>query len=82
MTRLPRDIGGVELAAALGRLGYPVTRQTGSPLRLTRTGPETQHLTIPSHRPLRVGTHSAIPAEVGGQLGITGDEFLERLFGR
>jgi predicted RNA binding protein YcfA (HicA-like mRNA interferase family) len=82
MTRLPRDIGGAELAAALERLGYQVTRQTGSHLRLTRTGPETQHLTIPAHRPLRVGTLAAILAEVAEHLGITREDLLERLFGR
>jgi hypothetical protein len=33
--RLPRDLGGEELAALLGRYGYEVTRQIGSHLRLT-----------------------------------------------
>ena len=35
--RLPRDISGSELAKRLSRLGYAVTRQTGSHLRLTTT---------------------------------------------
>ena len=33
--KLPRDVSGVDLAKRLGRLGYEVTRQTGSHLRLT-----------------------------------------------
>ena len=33
--RLPRDIGGEELAGRLSRYGYSVTRQTGSHMRLT-----------------------------------------------
>lgn len=33
--RLPRDLSGVDLAKALSRYGYRVTRQTGSYLRLT-----------------------------------------------
>ena len=33
--RLPRDVSGDDLAKALGHLGYRVTRQTGSHLRLT-----------------------------------------------
>ena len=34
--RLPRDLSGRALAAALGRVGYEGTRQTGSHIRLTR----------------------------------------------
>jgi predicted RNA binding protein YcfA (HicA-like mRNA interferase family) len=33
--RLPRDLSGPDLAQALGALGYRVTRQIGSHLRLT-----------------------------------------------
>ena len=33
--KLPRDIGGMELAKKLQRFGYQVTRQTGSHIRLT-----------------------------------------------
>ena len=32
---LPRDLAGADLARALGRIGYRVTRQTGSHMRLT-----------------------------------------------
>jgi hypothetical protein len=32
--RLPRDIGGHHLAAALRSLGYEITRQTGITARL------------------------------------------------
>jgi len=33
--KLPRDIGGKELADLLSTYGYEITRQTGSHLRLT-----------------------------------------------
>jgi len=33
--KLPRNISGAELAGALKKLGYQITRQTGSHLRLT-----------------------------------------------
>ena len=33
--RLPRDVGGMDLAKKLQRFGYQVTRQTGSHVRLT-----------------------------------------------
>lgn len=35
--RIPRDVGGDDLAKLLTRYGYEVTRQTGSHLRLTTT---------------------------------------------
>jgi len=35
--RLPRDVSGADLAKLLAALGYTVTRQKGSHLRLTTT---------------------------------------------
>lgn len=35
MARLPRDLSGRDLALALRRYGYVVTREVGSHLRLT-----------------------------------------------
>lgn len=54
--KIPRDLNGRDLARALGRLCYEVTRQTGSHIRLTTSRGGTHHVTIPDHRPLRVGT--------------------------
>ena len=55
--RIPRDFNGTDLAKQLGRFGYRITRQSGSHMRLTRVvGSQEQHLTIPAHKPLRVGT--------------------------
>ncbi|MCX5727868.1 MAG: type II toxin-antitoxin system HicA family toxin [Nitrospirae bacterium] len=42
------------------QLGYSVTRQTGSHLRLMTSEHGEHHLTIPLHSPLRIGTLSAI----------------------
>jgi predicted RNA binding protein YcfA (HicA-like mRNA interferase family) len=42
--RLPRDVSGGELVKLLGRLGYRVTRQTGSHIRLTCDLPESHHV--------------------------------------
>ena len=49
--RLPRDLSGTDLAQALGALGYRVTRQTGSHLRLTTFEHGEHHLTVPQHTP-------------------------------
>jgi predicted RNA binding protein YcfA (HicA-like mRNA interferase family) len=56
--KLPRDVSGSDLAKALRRLGYQVTRQTGSHLRLTTTERGEHHVTIPNHNPLKIGTLS------------------------
>ena len=78
--RLPRDLSGAELARALGRLGYEVTRQTGSHVRLTRPDGGEHHVTIPDHDPLKVGTLNGILRDVAAHLGLTRDELLEKLF--
>ena len=80
--RLPRDLGGEELAHLLRRYGYEVTRQTGSHMRLTTTQGGEHHVTIPCHKSLRVGTLSAILRDVANHLGISRQELQETLFGR
>lgn len=44
--KLPRDVSGDELVKALKLLGYQVTRQTGSHMRVTTTGGGEHHVTI------------------------------------
>lgn len=78
--RLPRDLSGSDLAQALGKLGYSITRQTGSHLRLTTVEHGEHHLTIPKHTPLRLGTLSAILADVAKHFGFSRDQLLEKLF--
>jgi len=78
--RLPRDTSGDHLAKRLGRLGYEITRQTGSHLRLTRTSPSEQHVTIPRHDALRIGTLAGILGDVASHIEISRDELLRRLF--
>ncbi|MFZ5555291.1 MAG: type II toxin-antitoxin system HicA family toxin [Pseudomonadota bacterium] len=79
--KLPRDLSGADLAKALARVGYRVTRQTGSHLRLTTDAPTVHHVTIPAHDPLKVGTLAAILADVGANLKLDRDQLLRRLFG-
>jgi predicted RNA binding protein YcfA (HicA-like mRNA interferase family) len=78
--RLPRDLSGLDLAKALSRVGYRVTRQTGSHLRLTSDGPPQHHVTIPAHDPLKLGTLAAVLAEVASNLTTTREELAKRLF--
>ena len=79
--KLPRDMGGEELAALLGRYGYKITRQTGSHMRLTSTSKGFEHhVTIPKHKPLRVGTLSSIVNEIAAYLEIERQKLAEELF--
>lgn len=80
--RLPRDLSGNDLAQALRKLGYQVTRQTGSHIRLTTPERGEHHLTIPNHNPLRVGTLSGILADVAEHFGLSREELAGRLFGK
>jgi len=76
-------MSGANLARLLGRYGYEVTRQSGSHMRLSsRSRGETHHITVPSHRTLRVGTLNRIVTDVAAYLGLDRDELLRELFGR
>jgi predicted RNA binding protein YcfA (HicA-like mRNA interferase family) len=78
--RLPRDLSGSDLAQSLRKLGYLITRQTGSHLRLTTHEHGEHHLTVPLHSPLRIGTLSAILADVSTHFKLTREQLLDRLF--
>ena len=78
--KLPRDITGSELASVLGKLGYEITRQNGSHIRLTTQYNGEHHITIPRHDPLKIGTFSAIPNDVAKHLEMSRDELIENLF--
>lgn len=62
-------------------LGYVVTCQTGSHQRLTTQEHGEHHLTIPQHSPLRIGTLSAILADIGKHFELTRGQLLHKLFG-
>lgn len=78
--RLPRDLSGSDLVKCLDRLGYHVTRQTGSHMRLTSTAHGEHHITVPRHDPLRIGTLAAVLDAVAVHHGLSRDALLERLF--
>ncbi|MBI4306496.1 MAG: type II toxin-antitoxin system HicA family toxin [Chloroflexi bacterium] len=79
--RLPRDVSGRRLARELQRLGYRITRQSGSHIRLTTSEGGQHHVTVPDHENLRVGTLAGIIGDVAEHLGLARDELVERLFG-
>ncbi|MBZ0169396.1 YcfA-like protein [Candidatus Methylomirabilis lanthanidiphila] len=80
--KLPRDIGGKELAKVLGKYGYRITHQTGSHVRLTSSFKGTEHhVTVPSHRALRAGTLSGILNDIATYLEVEKQSLVEDLFG-
>ena len=79
--KLPRDVDAQQLIKALATLGYHVTRQTGSHIRLTRESPTTNSLTVPNHVPLKTGTLSAILADVAAHRHEEKAALIEILFG-
>jgi len=80
--KLPRDVGGGELATLLGKYGYAMTRQTGSHIRLTSTTKGFEHhITIPEHKPLGVGILDHIVNEIAAYLEIEHQELIQELFG-
>ncbi len=78
--KIPRDVTGAQLASKLKIYGYEITRQKGSHIRLTTLEPSENHLTIPNHNPLKIGTLSGILSEVANHQNITKDEVVQVLF--
>lgn len=74
MSKLPRDLSGRDVRAALEKIGFIFRRQRGSHMVLRRDDPPAR-VVVPDHRALRVGTLRQIIADAG----LTIDEFLHLL---
>lgn len=59
-----RSISAGELIKSLSKIGYEVTRQKGSHIRLTTHFPKVHHVTVPNHDPIRIGTLSSILSDI------------------
>jgi predicted RNA binding protein YcfA (HicA-like mRNA interferase family) len=77
--KLPRDLTGLQLVKNLEALGYRVSRQTGSHIRVTTLQSGEHHLTVPAHNPLKTGTLSAILNDIAQHFNIPREELLNRL---
>jgi len=77
--RLPRDIDGPRLVKALGILGYEVSRQKGSHIRVTTQRDGENHEVIPYHQPIKTGTLSSILKRISAHHGLTMNQLLEML---
>ena len=78
--RIPRQVSGGDLVRALRTLGYERVRQDGSHLRLTTERNGTHHVTVPAHRPIKVGTLlNGILKPVAAHHRLTVEELLAKL---
>ncbi|MBM3947556.1 MAG: type II toxin-antitoxin system HicA family toxin [SAR202 cluster bacterium] len=79
--KLPRDCPAVRSRPPLRRYGYETTRQTGSHVRLLsrRLGVE-HHITIPRYPVLKVGTLSAILADLAAYFEMDRESLAPELF--
>ncbi|MBX3265526.1 MAG: type II toxin-antitoxin system HicA family toxin [Acidobacteria bacterium] len=77
--KLPRDISGLSLAKALKALGYEITRQSGSHIRLTTAVNGEHHITIPAHDPIKIGTLAGILSDTARHHELSRDELLRNL---
>ena len=78
--KLPRDISGNDLAKSLSLLGYEISNQTGSHMRLTTQHRGEHHITIPVHDTIRVGTLNAILQNVAEHHKMNREELLDIVF--
>ncbi len=75
--RLPRDLYGSELVKILCRdWGYTKVHQTGSHAILETEDPISQRISIPQHKPLRLGTLHAILRAVATHKGVPLESIL------
>lgn len=76
--KLSRDESGSSLVKKFANVGYVVTRQKGSHIRLSRKDENGEyHITIPDHDPIKIGLLSKILNDVAKQLDISREELLK-----
>ena len=79
--KLPRHVDGDELSHLLSRYGYRIVHQTGNHQRLSAViAGKTHDLTIPRHKPLRVGTLHRILKDIAEHQNISREQIIIELF--
>jgi predicted RNA binding protein YcfA (HicA-like mRNA interferase family) len=74
VAKLPTDLSGREVRAALERVGFVFRRQSGSHMVLRRADPYARAV-VPDHKQIRTGTLRRIIADAG----LTVEEFMRLL---
>ena len=70
--KVPRDVSGPETTKALKRLGFVVTRQVGSHIRMAKGS---IHATVPNHKTICPKTLQTVLRQAGVSL----EDFLNNL---
>ena len=78
--KLPRNLSGADLVKGLTKVGYSVTRQKGSHIRMTTNEGGEHHVTVPNHSTVRVGTLAGILDSVAEHLDMDRDQLVEAMF--
>lgn len=75
--KLPRNLYGRDLAHVLcSRWSYTKVNQVGSHTILQTATPQHHRISIPDHKPLRIGTLNAILREVATVKGVSREDIL------
>jgi predicted RNA binding protein YcfA (HicA-like mRNA interferase family) len=78
--KLPRELYGRELVRILcARWAYQEVNQVGSHIILQTETPQHHRLSVPDHKPLRIGTLNAILRQVAAAKGVTREDLLATL---
>jgi predicted RNA binding protein YcfA (HicA-like mRNA interferase family) len=78
--KIPRDLSGQELVAALCRhWGYTNVSQVGSHIVLETQKPTPHRVAIPNHKALRIGTLNGILRAVAKHKGVDRQAILDLL---
>ena len=77
--RTPRDLSAADLVKALQLLGYKVTRQKGSHIRLTTKDGGIHHETIPSQNPIKIDTLSNILKSIANHHDLRLSELMGKI---
>lgn len=77
--KVPRDLSGDSAVRGLQRVGYEQIRQRGDHVYMTTQIDGEHHVSVPLHKPLKVGTLTAILSSVANHFDLTRDELLRTM---
>jgi len=77
--KLPRNLDSNILIKKLEILGYSITRQTGSHIRVSTKVNGENHETIPFQEPLKAGTLNVILKHLSVHHHLTREQLFEKL---
>ncbi len=79
--KIPRNVSADFIIKQLLKLGYEITRQKGSHIRLKKKYFDGEHhITIPNHNPIKIGTLNNILNDISLQSKVKKEELIEILF--